>query len=98
MSSLPQKLNLTDMQTTWATQLDPIIKSPVTNPTILKNVPLVVGSNTINHKLGKALQGWQISRQRGPAAIYDLQDANPYPTLTLTLVSSAVVSVDLVVW
>lgn len=98
MSSLPQKLNLTDMQTRWASEIDPILKNATTNPLILPNVTLALGDNVVNHRLGRKLQGWYISRIRGPATIYDTQDINIMPTLTLQLNASAPVSIDLVVW
>lgn len=95
MANLPQRLDLDMMQVTWATALDPIISNPATNPTILKNVPLVVGTNVINHKLGRKLQGWKIVRKRASADIYDEQDTNQMPQLTLVLVSDAIVTIDL---
>jgi hypothetical protein len=68
----------------------------VTNqPVLLKAVPLVSGLNKINHTLGRNLQGWSIRRQRSAATFYDTQDSNPNPNLTLWLVSSAAVVVDI---
>lgn len=95
---LPQQLNLPQMQNTWAQQLNPIIANPIISGNILQNVVLAVGSNVINHKLGKKLQGWYIVRKRGSADIYDTQDSNQMPQLTLTLTSDAVVTVDLAVF
>lgn len=95
---LPQKLPLDLMQVTWATQLDPVINSPLARPVMLKNVVLKAGTNVINHKLGKKLQGWFTTRVRAASTLYDQQDTNPMPDLTLTLVASADVTVDLVVY
>ncbi len=95
---LPQKLPLDLMQTQWAQQLDPVIANPVLQNNILSKVSLVAGTNVINHKLGRKLQGWQLSRIRASATIYDNQDSNQMPELTLILVSSADVVVDLVVF
>lgn len=86
------------MQTSWATQLNPVIASPLSTPLILKSVKLINGTTTINHRLGKGLTGWMIVRQRGPASIYDTQDTNQQATLTLQLVSSAAVTVDILVF
>lgn len=86
------------MQNTWAQTLDPIISNPTTNPVILKNISLVTGPNAVNHRLGRKLQGWSLSRIRAAATVYDTQDSNPTPQLTLTLTASAPVVVDLVVW
>lgn len=95
---LPQKLPLDQMQTTWASQLNPIIANPTVNNFILKNVALKTGINVINHKLGRNLQGWKSTRIRASATFYDDQDNNPTPNLTLVLVSSADVTVDLEVF
>lgn len=86
------------MQTLWASQIDPIITRPQLNSNILKNVPLVTGSNTINHLLGRKLQGWKLTRIRSAASVYDDQDSNQSPALTLILVSDANVVVDLEVF
>lgn len=95
---LPQKLPLDMMQTQWAAQLNPIIANPALNNLILKNVSLVTGTNVINHRLARPLQGWNPTRIRSSASIYDMQDTNPTPSLTLILVSDANVVVDLVVF
>lgn len=86
------------MQAKWKSILDPALASPTSIPTILKEITLKTGSNTINHRLDAKLQGWQIVRQRAAASIYDNQDSNQTPELTLTLISSANVVVDLVVF
>lgn len=86
------------MQSQWATQLDPVINLPTNQGTILKDVALVNGTTLVNHLLGRKLQGWFIIRQRGPASVYDTQDNNQQQNLTLSLVSSAAVNVDLFVF
>lgn len=86
------------MQTQWAEQLDPVIVLPTNKGQILKKISLVNGANVINHLLGRNLQGWFLVRQRGPAAIYDLQDLNQQPNLTLILHSDANVVVDIFVF
>lgn len=91
-----QDFNL--LQTTWSALLDPLLKKPQNSSNILESVPLVIGSNTVNHKLGRKLQGWSLTRQRAAASIYDTQDSNPTPDLTLVLVSSAVVTVNIEVF
>lgn len=86
------------MQSEWAKQLDPLLRNPSNKSNILSKITLVIGNNTINHLLGRKLQGWRIIRQRGPASIYDDQDDNPMPQATLVLVSNAIVSVDIEVF
>lgn len=86
------------MQNSWSSKLNPLIANPMNSVSILKNVVLAIGSNTINHKLGKKLTGWQIVRQRASATIYDNQDNNQSPALTLVLISSGAVTIDLAVF
>ena len=90
--------NLMLMQQDLHNKVNPILSNPSNNSSILQNVLLTTGSNVINHKLGKPLQGWKIVRQRAAASIYDNQDSNQTPALTLILVSSAAVSIDLEVF
>ena len=95
MARLPQQLNLDMMQNRWAAILNPIIDSPLVNGQLLTEVPLVSGSNTINHRLGRRLRGWIIVGIDGAAQIYDTQASNQMPQLTLTLTSDADVTVAL---
>lgn len=98
MAKLPQQLDWQLAQNKWASIIDPVIGSPANNSIILKNIALATGNNVINHKLGRNLQGWQIIRKRAAADIYDTQDTNQMPNLTLTLVSDAPVTVDIEVY
>lgn len=91
-----QSLSL--MQTAWASQLNPVLAAPFLQGILLKNVTLVAGDNTVNHKLGRKLQGWVLSRVRAAATIYDKQDSNQMPALTLVLNTDADVVVDLYVF
>jgi hypothetical protein len=86
------------MQTQWSSALNPIIAQPLNNGLLLQQVGLLIGSNMVNHRLGRKLQGWILTRVRAPATIYDLQDTNQQNTLTLILVSNAIVMVDLFVF
>lgn len=86
------------MQTSWASDLNPLLKNAVLQGILLKNVSLTAGANSVNHKLGRKLQGWMLTRVRAAATIYDTQDANSMPELTLTLNSSANVVVDIYVF
>lgn len=98
MVKLPKPLPYDLHQPQWASIIDPIISNPANNSSILQSVSLVTGSNVVNHKLGRKLQGWTIIRQRAAASIYDTQDSNQMPQLTLQLVASAPVVVDLEVF
>jgi hypothetical protein len=97
--ALPILNDLTSMETTWSSVLNPVINLPLNQGTLLKAVPLVSGSNTINHTLGRKLQGWFITRMRGSfVQVYDTQDSNQMPALTLLLHASGPVVADLFVF
>ena len=73
-------------------------QAPDANWALLTKQKLVTGSNTIPHTLGRNLSGWLVIRQRGAATLYDTQDTNQTPALTLLLTASAPVVVDLKVF
>ncbi len=95
---LPQQLPQTQMENTWATIIEPFLNNPVNDSLLLKNVSVVAGSNVINHKLGRKLQGWIPTRLRMNVTLYDTQDSNQTPQLTLVLVASAPGVIDLAVF
>lgn len=82
----------------WKAKIDPLIANTSNNASILKSIRLVVGDNIINHRLGKTLTGWRIVRKRANANIYDKQDTNQMPDLTLVLNSDAIVTIDVEVF
>lgn len=75
-----------------------VASNPIVQGSILSNVSLKSGDNTVDHKLGKKLTGWFIVKIRGAATIYDKQDSNAQASQTLVLNSSAAVSVDIFVF
>jgi hypothetical protein len=83
------------MQTQWKSQLDPVLASPLTGPSILNGVVLASGANTINHKLGQTPQGWFITDINAAITVYRSQPFNP---LTLTLTASGAATVNIVVY
>lgn len=90
--SLPQ-FNTTDrilamLQSQWANSLDPVLANPLVQGQLLPNITVATGSNTINHKLSRKLQGYIVVMQSAPATFYDTQATNPTPAQTLQLVSS----------
>ncbi len=86
---------LSMMQTKWAAELNPVLASPLTKPSMLKGIRLITGANVINHLLGQTQQGWLISDIDASASIYR---SAPFNDLTLTLTSSAPATVNLVVY
>jgi len=89
--ALPQKLLLPQMQTTWAQQLDPVISNVLVNGRLIKGVPLVSGTNVINHGLNRAVNGWFLVAPQGSATVYQAaSQANE--TVNLTVVASAAIT------
>lgn len=73
-----------------------MIKDLFLDGTILNKIELVTGQdNVISHRLGRKLIGWEIVRKRGAGDIYDNQDNNTAPNLTLILRTTANVTVDI---
>lgn len=99
MQLLPQQLTFAQLQTKWASIINPLLKNPTNDASLLQNVVMISGNNVINHKLGRKLQGWIPVRYHGVyAQLYDTQDTNQTPQLTLNLNASAPVVVDLLVF
>lgn len=94
-SALPQKLPMDLMQTQWAALLNPLLKSPLSSVVFLADVVLISGVTVVNHKLGRTMQGWFITDRNGPASVYR---SSPMNGATLTLTSSAAVTVNLAVF
>lgn len=86
---------LSMLQSQWATQIDPVLAQPLNKGLILKSVALISGVTVINHKLARTLQGYIIVDQNAAASIYRSAAKNDK---TLTLTSSAAVTVDLLVF
>ncbi len=86
------------MQNSWATAINPVLSNPANQSLLLKDVVLAVGDNTINHRLGRKLQGWIVIRKNATADIYDKQSTNQMQELTLILHSSAIATISLEVF
>lgn len=83
------------MQTNWAALINPVLANPLSKGLLLFNLSLLNGTTTINHMLGRLMQGWIISDIQGVASIYRSQ---PFNDKTLTLTSNAAVKVNLYVF
>lgn len=80
------------LQSSWSSSLNPLLANPITGGVMLTGILLTSGVNTINHLLGRKMQGWVITDQNGAAAVYR---SKPFNALTLTLTSDANVTVDI---
>ena len=95
VGNLPQNLPLQSMQTQWSQQLNPVLANTilqgnqVNNIVLIANVPMV-----INHLLARQMQGWFIVDQDAAAYIYRVS-TQPFNSKTITLVSSANVTINL---
>ena len=84
------------LQSAWARSLNPLVDLPLLQGVLVKNIDLAVGSNVINHGLGRPPQGYIVTRvQNAATTLFDTQSTNPRPALTLLLTSSAACRVDL---
>lgn len=90
--------DLNKVQRDLVRTLNPIFNTEILGGSLLPSIALTSGSNSIDHKLGRNLTGWFITRLRSASTIYDTQDSNKTPDLTLELNSSAAVTIDLYVF
>ena len=90
--ALPTQLPLDRMQTTWKSQIDPILSIPMLSGIQLSNIAIKSGINVINTKLQRTQQGWVITDITSPALISRSQ---PFNSTTLTLTSSAATTINL---
>jgi len=90
--------DLNRIQDNLVRTLNPVFDTPILGGNLLQSVPLVIGSNSINHKLGRNLVGWMLTRKRSPANIYDNQDNNNMSASSLLLVSDAITTIDIYVF
>lgn len=95
-----QKSSIQDlmlMQNKWSPQLNALLSNPLLKGNQLTNVVLASGSNTINHGLGRAYQGYLITGMHNNfVQIYDT--TSPMPSLSLVLDASTSGSIDLYVY
>lgn len=73
-----------------------LVRTEILDGRLMKEVKLQTGStNVIEHKLGRAIRGWVLTRKRANATVWDSQDSNTRQDKFLNLECSADVSVDL---
>jgi len=76
----------------WASTLNPLVANPMNSASILKDIALISGITIINHQLGRMMQGWFLTDINGSSTIYR---SAPMNSSTLTLTSSAIVTVNI---
>lgn len=83
--------------TVWSTILNKFISNPIVNGVPITGVSLIMGSNAINHKLGRKPQGYIVtSMYDAYAEIY--REPSQSPNSVLLLNASAPTVVDLYVY
>lgn len=86
--------SFTLMQSQWSSQINPVLNNPLVNGVLQKGIKLVTGTNSVNHKLGRILQGYLITAMYDNfSQVYTTTSLNP--SLTLSLNSSVDVTIDL---
>lgn len=91
MGNLPLGLSLTQTQTQWSAQLNPLLSNTLFHGRLL-TFALINGTVTISHGLSSMMQGFIQTDITGAATYYRSQPLN---SQTLTLTSNAAVTVTL---
>lgn len=82
----------------WAATINPVLSNPITSGNLIENITLVSGNNTINHGLGRKLQGYIVVRNASGTTFFDRQASNPMTDLTLILVASGATEISIYVF
>lgn len=84
------------LQTSWSSELNPLLGNEITNGIILPPQSLISGTNVINHRLGRPIVGYLVIRKDADVSIYDSNTSQP--NLTFNLISSGPTVVSLYVF
>lgn len=94
---LPLQQPASQQDTRWKSLIDPVLSNPILAGQQL-NVSVVNGVNTLNHGLGRKLQGYFITSNDSAVTFHDNQSTNASPQLTLVLVSTGAANISLWVY
>lgn len=92
---LPLIKDLDLMQAKWKSILDPVLAKAFLSGQILSSIKIVSGSNVINHRLGRQMQGWILSDIDSNVQVFR---SAPFNDLTLTLTSNGSAVLNLLVF
>jgi hypothetical protein len=98
MVALNPKLDWSLANPRWASTLNPLLANPIVNGVLIPNVLVKSGANTINHTLGRKLQGYFVILNNAAVTFYDNQANNQKPELNLILISSGSAVITLYVF
>ena len=92
---LPINLSIPQMQVRWKSILDPLLSAPLSNVSMLQDVVLTTGVNTIYHKLGRIPVGWFMTDANTAITLYR---SAPFNAEKLVLTASSGGTISLVVF
>jgi hypothetical protein len=95
---LPLMQPASPQDTRWKSILDPLLAGPLAGALLLPNVPVVTGTNVINHGLGQPLRGYIVVQNSANVTFFDNQRTNATPQLTLLLQASGASTISLLVF
>lgn len=96
--NLSSKLEWNLANPRWASTLNPVLANPIISGNLLSGVTVKTGSNTINHGLGRDLQGYIVVMNNSAVTFHDNQSQNQHTDLTLILVASGAAVISLYVF
>lgn len=76
--------------------INPLLNLPLSTSNFLEDIDLVMGSNSINHGLGRILRGYIITKQNSVVDLYE--EPSPFPSKTLVLNASTDAMISLIVF
>lgn len=97
-ANLSSKLDWSLANPKWAATLNPLLANPLVSGLVLSNISVSSGNNTINHTLGRTLQGYIVIMNSANVTYFDRQSTNQYSDLTLILVASGPAKISLYVF
>lgn len=92
---LPRNLSWPMAQTQWPQQIDPVLSNPLVNGRLITGQKLINGTTSVNHGLGRNIQGWFIVDLDTGLTHMPYRTASVTPDVTLNLVSNAACTVSL---
>jgi hypothetical protein len=86
------------VQANLADFVQPLVKNPLLDGVLLRDVALAAGVNVISHGLARAPQGWLVVAPNADVRVWTSASSNPSPTGRLMLEASASCTLSLFVF
>jgi len=84
--------NFDTLQTNIEAAVGEVLKSPILDGRLIRDIVLATGNNRIEHKMDRELLGYMIVKRNNASAIYDVVDSEPAEFLQLNSAGSVTVS------